>query len=435
MVANTEAGLIGLIVMVVLLFTGLPIGIVMGAVGFVGFAYLSGVDAAIGLLKTVPYSTSASYALSVMPLFVLMGEITFHSGISKDLYGAAHRWFGHLPGGLAMGTIWAGTGFGAMCGSAAAATATFGSVALPEMRKYRYDAGFAAATVSAAGTMAIMIPPSTIFIIYGMLTETSIGKLFVAGVVPGLLLSVLYCATIYLVGRRNPAIAPPGPSYTWRERFASLSGAGPMVLLFILVMGGMWAGMFTPTEAGALGAFGSLIFMIWRRELNVKNMLAALTATMNILGLAFLILIGAYIFGYFMAITNVPLALAAWLKGLAVPAVLVVVGIVVLYFFLGWAMDELTMIVLTTPLFFPILTDMGIDPVWWGVMVCVAVQQGQLSPPVGININIISGMTKGDIPTADIFRRVIPYVACLFVFMLILIAFPDMALWLPRVMK
>jgi len=435
MVTNTEAGLIGLVVMVLLLFTGLPIGMVMGIVGFVGFAYLAGIDPALGLLKTVPYTTAASYAMSVMPLFVLMGELSFHSGISKDLYQAAHKWFGRLPGGLAMGTVVAGAGFGAMCGSAPAATATFAAVALPEMKKYKYDGGFAAATVSAAGTLAIMIPPSGIFILYGILTETSVAKLFIAGIIPGIILTLLYCATILLVCRRNPVLAPPGPSYSWKERFASLSGAGPMVLLFLFVMGGMWRGLFTATEAGALGAFVALVLTIYRRELNRKTVVASLTATMNVMGMAFMILIGAYIFGYFMAITNVPLALAAWLKELAVPPIWVVLGIVVLYFFLGWAMDELTMIVLTTPLFFPILVDIGVDPIWWGVMVVVAVQQGQLSPPVGINLNIICGLTRGEIPTVDIYRRVIPYVLCLFVFMVFLVFFPEVAMWLPGVMK
>ncbi len=435
MVTSVEAGIAGLVVMVLLLFTSLPIGAVMGLVGFAGFAYLSGIDAAWGLLQTVPFTTAASPAMSVMPMFVLMGELSFHSGISKDLYNAAHKWFGHMPGGLAMGTVWAGAGFGALCGSGPAATATLGAVALPEMRKYNYDRGFAAATIAAAGTLSIIIPPSTILIIYGLLTETSVGKLFIAGILPGIVLSVLYCITIYIEARRDPYLAPAGPRYGWKERFASLSGAGPMLLLFAFVMGGMWGGAFTATEGGALGAFGALVFTIYRRKLNRESVVACLTSTINIMGMVFMLLMGASIFGYFIAITNVPIALAAWLKSLSVAPIWVAVGILVIYFVLGFAMDELTMIVLTTPLFFPVLMDLGFDPIWWGVMVIIAILQGQLSPPVGCNLNIICGLTKADTRTADIFRRVMPYVGSLFVFMVILILFPGLATWLPSVMK
>ncbi|HWU41589.1 MAG TPA: TRAP transporter large permease subunit, partial [Candidatus Acidoferrum sp.] len=313
-----EIGFLGTGVMVALLFTGISVGVAMALVGFLGFAMLSGFTPALGLLATVPYSTVASYTLSVIPLFILMGEMSFESGISGDLYDAAHRWLGHLPGGLAMATIGAGAGFGAMCGSSAASTATFGSVALPEMRRYKYVPGFAAASVAAAGTLAILIPPSIGFIIYGVITEQSIGKLFIAGIIPGIILSALYILTIYFIAKRNPEIAPRGPAYTWHEKISVFSKSWPMVVLFLFVMGGIWVGVFTASEAGAMGAFGSFLFMIWRGQFNYKNMVDCLAKTVKITSMVFLIMIGAFIFGYFLAVTGVPEAMARYFRSLPV---------------------------------------------------------------------------------------------------------------------
>jgi C4-dicarboxylate transporter, DctM subunit len=429
-----EIGFLGLVAMMVLIFTGIPIGIAMAVVGFLGFTMMSGFGPAMGLLMTIPYSTAANYALSVVPLFILMGELSFHSGISQDLYRAAYKWIGQLPGGLAMATIWAGAGFGAMCGSAAASTATFGAVAMPEMRKFGYNWGLAAATVSAAGTLAIMIPPSTVFIIYGVMTSTSVGKLFIAGILPGILLAFLYCIAIYVMARRNPNLAPAGPAATCGERFGALGGSWAMIVLFLAVMGGIWVGVFTPTEGGAVGAFGSLLFMIYRRQFNTKNVIGSLTATANITAMIFLILIGATMFSTFLTVTDTPQVIAEWLGGLPIPGEGIIIGIVVLYFFLGWFMEELSMIVLTTPLFFPVVQSLGFDPVWYGVMVCIAVEQGQLTPPVGVNLNIIMGMAK-DVPTMEIFKWVMPYVVTLVVFMFLMLIFPEIALFLPSMMK
>lgn len=429
-----EIGFLGLAAMAALIFTGMPIGIAMAAVGFVGFAMLSGPGPAMGILMTIPYSTASNYSLSVVPLFILMGELTFHSGISQDLYKAAYKWIGHLPGGLAMATIWAGAGFGAMCGSSAASTATFGSVSMPEMRKFGYNWGFAAATVSAAGTLAIMIPPSTVFIIYGVMTSTSVGKLFIAGVLPGILLSALYSIAIYILAKRMPSLAPAGPAATCGEKFSSLGGSWPMIVLFVTVMGGIWLGVFSATEAGAIGAFGALLFMVSRRQFTLKNVVGSLTATANISAMIFLILIGAQLFSTFLAVSNTPQVIAEWLAGLAVPPLAIIIGILVLYFFLGWFMEELSMIVLTTPLFFPVVQHLGFDPIWYGVMVCIAVEQGQLTPPVGLNINIIMGMAK-DTPTMEVFKWVMPYVAVLAAFMFVMIFFPQIALFLPNMMK
>ncbi len=429
-----EIGIFGTAFMVALLFTGISVGVAMALTGFFGFALLSGITPALGILKTVPYSTVASYTLTVVPLFILMGEMSSASGISGDLYKAAHRWFGHLPGGLAMATIGAGAGFGAMCGSSAASTATFGSVALPEMRKYNYAPGFAAASVAAAGTLAILIPPSTGFIIYGVITEQSIGKLFIAGIIPGIILSALYILTIYFIAKRNPEIAPRGPATTWSEKFGSLGGSWPMVVLFLFVMGGIWVGIFTATEAGAMGAFGSFLFMVWRRQCTFKNLVDCLAKTAKITAMIFLILIGAFIFGYFLAVTGVPEAMATYFRSLPVPPILVILGILILYFFLGCIMDMLSMVVLTTPLFFPIVVGLGYNPIWYGVMVVVAMEQGQLTPPVGLNLYVISGMAR-DIPMSQIIYYMWPYIADLVIFMFIMLAFPNLALFLPGIMK
>ncbi len=430
---NSQAFFVGFAVLVVVLFTGMPIGAVMAGIGVLGFIYLSGVDAALGLLKVVPYSTAASYTMSVMPMFVLMGQLIYMSGISQELYTAAHKWFGRRPGGLAHATIWAGVAFGALSGSAAASTATFGAVALPEMRKYKYQGGFAAAMCACAGTIDIMIPPSTLMILYGILTETSIGKLFIAGFVPGVILALMYDGIIWWQCKRDPTMGPAGPSSTWSEKFKSLGGCWATLLLFAVVMGGMWRGFFTPTESGALGAFGSLLVMMWKGKFNRANMRTALTGTTNIVGLAMMVLIGAYLFGYFATITNAPMVLANMIRAVNVPPLAVPAGIMVLYFFLGWAMDELTVIVLTTPLFFPILMELGFDPVWWGIMCVISIQQGQMSPPVGLNLNIICGMTKDYIPQIEVFRAVIPYAICLFFFGVIILLVPDLALWAPTV--
>ena len=429
-----EIGFLGTALMVALLFTGISVGVAMALVGFIGFAYLSGLNAALGLLATVPYSTVSSYTLSVIPLFILMGEMSFQSGISRDLYDAAHRWFGHLPGGLAMATIGAGAGFGAMCGSSAASTATFGSVALPEMRRYNYAPGFAAASVAAAGTLAILIPPSIGFIIYGVITEQSIGKLFIAGIIPGIILAALYIVTIYFIAKRHPEIAPRGPAFTWREKIIVFKGSWPMVALFLFVMGGIWAGIFTASEAGAMGAFGSFLFMIWRRQCNFKNMVDCLAKTVKITSMVFLIMIGAFIFGYFLAVTGVPEAMAAYFRSLPVPPLMVIVGIMFLYFILGCIMDMLSMVVLTTPLFYPIIVGLGFDPIWYGVLVVVSMEQGQLTPPVGLNLYVIAGMAR-DIPMSQIIKYLWPYIADLVIFMAIMMVFPKLALFLPSLMK
>jgi tripartite ATP-independent transporter DctM subunit len=429
-----DVGIIGTLGMVVLLFSGIPVALAMGVTGFVGFAVVSGLEPAMGLLKTVPYTTVSNYSMSVVPLFVLMGVFSFYSGISRDLYTAANKWLARLPGGLSMATIVASAGFAAMCGSSAASTATFGSVALPEMRKARYAPGFAAASVAAGGTLAIMIPPSTGFIVYGVVTQQSIGKLFIAGILPGILLTTMYVLGIYVVAKRNPQVAPPGDDCSFVEKLGSLKGTWPMILLFMFVMGGIWGGVFTPTEGGAVGAFGSFLFMLWRRQLTWRNMIACMTETANVTAMVFLILIGAFIFGYFLTVTGLPQAMAAFFSGLPVSRYVILLGILIVYLILGCIMDSLSMVVLTTPIFFPVITSLGFDPIWYGVMMVVAMEQGQLTPPVGLNLYVITGVAK-DVPMHEIIRHMWPYIGVLVIFMVVMVLFPQLALFLPSMMK
>ncbi len=429
-----DIGWLGLVIMISLLMSGIPVGICMAVVGFGGFALISGLPAALSLVRTVPYTSAANYGLSVIPLFVLMGQLAFKSGIGEDLYIAGHKWFGHRSGGLAMATIGAAAGFGAICGSSAASTATFASVALPEMRKMKYDAGFGAAAIAAAGTLAILIPPSNGFIIFGIITQQSIGKLFMAGVIPGIILAFFYGISIWWRARRNPEIAPRGDRYPWRERFASLGGCWPMVVLFLFVMGGIYGGVFTPTEAGALGAFGALLFLISRGQCNRVNLVTSLRGTLDVTAMMFLILTGGYIFGYFLAISGVPRAVAGSFQALPVDRYVIIIGILIMYFIMGFFLDMLSMVVVTTPIFFPLVVALGFDPIWYGVMIVVAMEQGQLTPPFGINLFIVQGVAR-DVPLQNIIGHIWPFIYAIFLFMFLMLAFPDLALFLPRAMK
>ncbi|QGP91511.1 C4-dicarboxylate TRAP transporter large permease protein DctM [Neomoorella glycerini] len=429
-----EVGIIGIIALLLLIFSGISVGVAMAVVGFLGFAYISGWEPAMGVLKTVPYTTAASFVMSVIPLFVLMGQLAFHSGISNDLFKTANKWLGHLPGGMAMASIAASAGFAAVCGSSPATTATVGAISLPEMTKLKYNRGFAAAAVAAGGTLGILIPPSNGFILYGVIAEQSIGKLFLAGIIPGVILAALYMVTIYLVAVRNPALAPQGPVTPWGEKLVSLKNSWAMIVLFGGIMGGILSGVFTANEAAAIGAFGALLFFLLRRKLNKENVVACLTETMNTSAMIFLVLIGANIFGYFLTVTTLPQALASFLASLPVSRYVIFIGIMTIYLFLGCIMDSLAMVVITTPIFFPVVMNLGFDPIWYGVMMVVAMEMGQITPPVGINLFVITGVAK-DVPMHVIFRYIAPFVVTLIVFMFIMIAFPQTALYLPHLVR
>lgn len=425
-------GVIALALLFLLMFFEMPIAFAMALVGFCGFAVLSNFDAALNMVGLVPYTTSADYIFSVLPLFLLMGEFANISGIMGDAYGTIYKWIGHLPGGLAMATVGGCAGFGAVCGSSVATGATMCRVALPEMRKYNYDPGLATGCLAAGGTLGIMIPPSMQFILYGVVAEQSIGKLFMAGIFPGILLSFLFMFAIYIGCRRNPSLGPASTKVSWRERLVSLKGIWGVILLFAIVMGGIWGGFLTPTEAAAVGVFVSFILVIVRKQLNRKNMATAIIGAFITTGMCLGILIGAMIFGYFVALTTLPMALAKFVSSLAIPPLGILICILIVYLILGCLMDALAMVLLTMPIFIPVILALGFDPIWFGVILCLMCEMALITPPVGMNVFVISGMSG--VPMYTVFRGIMPFLIAMAIGMVILIAFPQISLWLPRTM-
>ena len=426
-------GIIGIIVLIVLLYSKMPVGFAMGFLGLIGFSYVVNFDAGLNLLARDVWDVFSSYNLTVIPLFVFMGQIAFHAGISRRLYDSAYVLLGHRRGGLAMTTVGACAAFSAICGSTNATAATMATVALPEMKRYGYDMGLATGTVAAAGSLGILIPPSVIFIVYGILTEQSIGKLFAAGILPGILLCFLFLLTIHLRVMKNPSLAPPGPKSNIREKFRSFAGILETLLLFALVMGGIFFGIFTPTEAAAIGAFMTLLIAIIRRQLYWKGFIQSLADTTKISCMIMVIVTGAVIFGHFMAITRIPYLLADYVSSLPLPPHAIIGVIIFVYLIGGCFMDALAMIMLTIPIFFPVVQKLGFDPIWFGVVIVLITEMGVITPPVGINVYVVYGVAR-DVPLEKIFRGVFPMLIALFVCNLLLILFPQIALWLPGLM-
>ena len=419
-----QIGLLGIACLFLLLASSMPVAFAMTLVGLVGFAVVVNVPAALNVMVTDYYDVFSSYGLTVIPLFVFMGQVAFHTGVSKKLFDAAHCWFGWLRGGLAMSTVGACTAFGAICGSGPATAATMAAVALPEMRRYKYDPGFAAGTVAAGGSIGMMIPPSVVFIVYGVMTEQSIGKLFIAGIVPGLLIAALFVATIGLLCTFRPGLAPAATGATWRERFRALSGVAEILLLFALVMGGMFAGWFTPTEAAAVGAAGSVAIALGSRKCSFRMLATAMGETLRTSCMVMVIVAGATVFGHFLQITNVPTELAAWMAGLPLPAWGIMLAIVFFYLVAGAFLDALALVLLTIPIFYPVVLNLGYDPIWFGVMIVLVTQMGVISPPVGVNVYVVSGMDRA-VPLQSVFKGALPYLAALIVAALLLLAFPQ----------
>ena len=426
-------GIIGIIVLVVLLYSKMPVGFAMGFLGLIGFSYVVNFNAGLNLLARDVWDVFSSYNLTVIPLFVFMGQIAFHAGISRRLYDSAYVLLGHRRGGLAMTTVGACAGFSAICGSTNATAATMATVALPEMKRYGYDMGLATGTVAAAGSLGILIPPSVIFIVYGILTEQSIGKLFAAGILPGILLCLLFLLTIHLRVRKNPSLAPPGPKSSIGEKFRSFVGILETLILFALVMGGIFFGIFTPTEAAAIGAFMTLLIAIIRRQLYWEGFVLSLADTTKISCMIMVIVTGAVIFGHFMAITRIPYMLADYVSSLPLPPHAIIGVIILVYLIGGCFMDALAMIMLTIPIFFPDVQTLGFDPIWFGVVIVLITEMGVITPPVGINVYVVYGVAR-DVPLEKIFRGVFPMLISLIVCNLLLILFPQIALWLPGLM-
>jgi tripartite ATP-independent transporter DctM subunit len=422
-------GLIGIGVLLLLMALRMPIGIAMLLVGIVGFAILNGPQAALAALGSYPYQYAAVYDFAVIPLFVLMGNLGSVSGMARELYAAAYSWIGHMRGGLAHATVLACAGFAAVSGSSVASAVTMGKVCLPEMRRYNYSHRLSTGVIAAGGTLGILIPPSTAFVVYGLLTEQSIGKLLLAGILPGLLLTAIFMATIAIWMRYQPQYGPPGPRVGWSEREQSLLGAGPMMFIVLVSIGGIYVGVFTPSEAAAVGAALAFGYALWRGSLGGK-LSKILIETVNTTALVFLILIGALVFGPFLALSGLPEKIAQSLAGLDVPRVVILIMILAVYILLGTFLEGFSMLVLTLPIVFPIIKALGYDPIWFGVIMVIVLEMGLIDPPVGINVFIVKGLVP-DVPMSEIFAGIVPFWLAMMVCIAILIVFPDIALFIP----
>ncbi len=426
----TAIGVIGIIVLLVMLFSKMPVGFVMGLIGFLGFSYVKGWGPGLNILAKDFFEMFSSHSLTVIPLFMFMGQISFYSGISRRLYDAAYVLIGARPGGLAMASVAACAGFAAISGSTNATAATMATVSIPEMKRFKYDMGLAAGTVAAAGSLGILIPPSTIFIVYGILTEQSIGSLFMAGILPGILLALLFVAAIHLQVRRHPALAPAGPRTTWIQKIKSLTGVLEALLIFGSVMGGLFSGVFTPTEAAAVGAFFTLLLSVVRRQLSLKHFFKAIADTTRLSCMVMVIVAGATVFGHFMAVTRIPFDLSNWVAALPLHPMLIMMVIILIYLVGGCFMDGFALIMLTVPIFFPVAQALGFDPIWFGVIIVLIAEMGVITPPVGINVYVVYGVSK-DIPLEAIFRGVFPFLVALIICNALLMIFPQIALFLP----
>jgi C4-dicarboxylate transporter DctM subunit len=431
--APSTFGLVGVGILVLLLFSGLEIGLVIGLVGLLGMAYLSGSRSAFTLMATVPYSTITSYSMSIIPLFILMGTFCFYSGLSEDLFWSMNKWLGRLRGGLAMATVAACAGFAAVSGSSLATTATLGKVALPEMRRYNYDDRLATGCIAAGGTIGILIPPSGILVIYAILTELSIGKLFLAGFIPGVLEALFYIVTISILCRRNPQLGPTGTKTTFVEKLVSLKNTWGVLALFLLVMGAIYTGICSPTEAAGVGAFGAFLFALSKRRLTWQNFVASIMETGKTTAMIFLIVIGSMILSYFLAVTRLPFSLAETVVKLGVDRYLILSGMIVVYLFLGAIMGATGMVLLTVPIFFPVVTALGFDPIWFGIIIVRMCEIGGITPPVGMNVYIMAGISK-EVPLEQVFRGIVPFLIADFLHLGLLIFVPQISLFLPNLL-
>ncbi|MGD8227577.1 MAG: TRAP transporter large permease [Desulfobacteraceae bacterium] len=426
-------GIIGIFFLFILLALRMQIGFSMAVVGFLGYALLGSLKPSFTVLGFEPFKIGVQYSLTVIPLFILMGQFANYSKMGFEIYQTVYRWVGFLPGGLSMATVVACGGFAAISGSSLAAAATMGMVALPEMKRFKYDDALATGCIAAGGTLGILIPPSTVMIIYAILTELPIETLFIAGILPGLLLCGLFVLTVYVMAKMKPELGPPGPRFTVKERIYSLKDTWSMLTLFFIVIGGLYTGWFTPTEAAGVGAFGALVITLVKRRLSWSNLTHSLAQTTGTTAMVFLILIGAHIFGYFLTLSEIPEQLSILAAGAGLNRYVILSIIILMYIVLGCFMEGLAIMVLTIPIIYPMVMDMGFDPIWFGVMITLVMEMSLITPPVGINVFIISGISK-DVPMYTIFRGILPFWFAILVCIIILMIFPQIALFLPNTM-
>ena len=429
----TEASL-GLLAMLILAFARVPLAIAMGLVGFAGLWWMRGMNPAMASVTSTVYESGFEYTLSVVPLFILMGNFVTRAGMSRELYRAAYTLVGHFRGGLGMATVMACAGFGSVCGSSIATAATMTKVAYPSMKEHGYSGQLAAGAIAAGGTLGILIPPSTILVIYGLVTETNIGKLFAAGFIPGILAVVMMCLTIAFLTWRNPELGPAAERSSWAERLSAFKDVWAVAVLFVIVMGGIYGGVFTTTEGAGVGAFGAFIIALMRGSLNFKVTLEILTDSARTTGMLFMILVGALVFANFMNFTSMPNDLKNLVSSYNISPLTVMIFICAVYIILGAAMEELSIVLLTLPVFFPLVVSLGFDPVWFGIVIVLVVMIGLISPPVGMNMFVVRNMLP-ELSTMTVFKGVLPFVYTLIAVLALLVAFPEIALFLPQALK
>jgi C4-dicarboxylate transporter DctM subunit len=425
-------GIVALIVLLLLFSTGIELGFAMALIGFAGFAYLNGFHAAINLLSRDMFDVMTNYGYTVFPLFILMGQIGFNAGIATRLYDAAHKFVGHIPGGLATATVIGATAFKAICGSSAATSATFAGVAIPEMDRYGYDRKLSSGIVATVGTLGVIIPPSVTLIILGILTEQSIGQLFIAGIIPGLMIAFLFIAVIYGWARINPAIAPKSERSTWKARMRTVPEVFWVLVVFILVVGGIMRGYFTPTEAGAVGTFAVLLLAIFKRDMTFKNYFKSVKEALRTSIMVLMLIAGSTVLGHFITVTNIPQVTADWIGTLPLNRYLVMILICLVFELGGSIIDDLTFLILATPIFYPAVLKLGFHPVWFCIVIGVVAMIGVVIPPVAICVFVVKNITK--IPMGTIYKGVLPFLISLIIVWALLFFFPDLALWLPSVL-
>ena len=434
----TTIGIIGLIIMILMFFTEMPVAFVMGIVGFIGFSTLISPDAGLALLSRNVYETFSNYDLTTIPLFILMGQLGFNSGISKRLYDAAYKFLGSTRGGLAMATVSACTAFGAICGSSPATAATMATVGLPEMKRYHYDDALATGSVASGGGIGMIMPPSVVLIIYGILTEQSIGALFVAGIIPALLVCVLFIVTIYIQCRINPDLGPAGENFSWSKKFKALLGLTETLIIFVTVIGGIFIGLFTPTEGAGIGAFAILVLSMIRRQISWASFVKSLMETLRTSCMVLMLITGAVIFGKFLAVTRIPFEIAGWVSGLDMAPILIMAVIIGIYFIGGCFMDSLAFVTLTVPIFFPVVQALGFDPIWFGLIIVMVTEMGVITPPVGINVYVVYGVAKNvlkeEIPLEIIFKGIFPFLIAVIAGIILMMIFPQIVLVLPNLL-
>ena len=430
--SDITVGIYGIIVLLALFLTGLEMAYCLILVGFFGFIFLMSFPAASGLVVKDFFDAFTTYSYTVIPLFIIMGEFASHSNIAKRLYVGAHKWFGHIPGGLAMATVAGATAFKAMCGSTLATVGTFSNLAMPEMDRYGYKKELSAGTIASVSTIGMILPPSTVLIIYGLEVEQSIGRLFLAGIVPALMISFLFMAVIAAWVTMRPEIAPRAEKATWKERFAVIPEALVVLVVFGIVIGGMITGFFSPTEAGTIGTVAIFLLALIRREVSWPMLIGSFKGALRTSIMVLMLISGSAIFGHFLGVTEIPMIAAKWASSLPVPGWVIMVLIVAIYLIGGSIMDDLAFMVLATPIFFPTAVQLGYDPIWFGILICVTLMIGGIIPPVAIYVFILGNITG--LPFKTIYKGVVPFLSALVLALLLLFVFPQIALWLPNLL-